>query len=31
MTDILSAIAAENGIIDSTDTPNTTATADTNN
>lgn len=31
MTDILSAIAAENGIIDSTDTPNTTANTDTNN
>ena len=31
MTDILSAIAAENGIIESTDTPNTTANTDTNN
>ena len=31
MTDILSAIAAENGIIESTDTPNTAPNSDTNN
>ena len=31
MTDILSAIAAENGIIENTNTPNTAATTDTNN
>ncbi|WP_296245545.1 MULTISPECIES: DEAD/DEAH box helicase [unclassified Psychrobacter] len=30
MTDILSAIAAENGIIENTDTPNNTSTTDTN-